>query len=222
MLTGTKHGTWAGYQEGCREDCCTTAARRYQKGRVLDAQRGRPRTISSVGTRRRIEALGCLGWSGYDIARRLGHGREWLRQVYLRDRVYRSTAERIAQIYDELCMTMPPETTTTQRQMASRTRNMATRKGWVPPLAWDDDTIDDPQAQPHKPRNQDHQHGRDHVDPIVVERVLAGERMPWTTPAEKAEVVRRWTAAGRSLSELERLTGWKSSRYTNQTARRAS
>ena len=31
---------------------------------------------------------------------------------------------------------------------AERARSTAKRKGWAPPMAWDDDTIDDPQAKP--------------------------------------------------------------------------
>lgn len=138
-----EHGTWARYQRGCRQACCTDAARNYQKARVIDAHRGKPRTVPSLGTRRRIEALACLGWSGYDVASRLGHGREWIRQVVLCDRIHRRTADRIAAVYEELCMTLPPTETHIQRAMVNRTKNRAARHGYAPPLAWDDPDTDD-------------------------------------------------------------------------------
>ena len=52
------------------------------------------------------------------------------------------------------------------------------------------------------------------LDPVVVERLLAGDVVP-TTIAEKREVVRRWSETGRSLSDLARMTGWKPERYAS-------
>lgn len=50
-------------------------------------------------------------------------------------------------------------------------------------------------------------------DPVVVERVLAGDwRLP-STREERTEVARRWATSGRPLAQLERLTGWKPERY---------
>jgi hypothetical protein len=40
-----------------------------------------------------------------------------------------------------------------------KTRKLAEAEGWAPPLAWDDDTIDDPQAMPQL----------DAVEPVVTE-----------------------------------------------------
>ena len=198
-----RHGTWAGYQLGCREDCCTTAARRYQKGRVLDAHRGLPRTVPSLGTRRRVEALACLGWTSYDISSRLGHGREWLRQVLLCDVIHRRTAERIASVYDELCMTQPPVDTPMRQRMVTRTLRRAERSGFAPPLAWDDIDTD---VAPNLG-------GRDsEVDLVVVDRLLAGRDVR-STRAEKVEAMRRWRASGRSEKSLCDLHGWKYGRY---------
>ena len=199
-----RHGSWAGYQVGCRDECCATAAWRYQKGRVLDAHRGRPRMVSALGTRRRVQALACVGWTGYDIAIRLGHGREWIRQVTMRDTIWRSTADAIANIYDDLCMVAPPVDTHSRRAIVSRTKNRAQRNGWAPPLAWDDIDAD---AEPRTTSISD-----DTVDPVVVERLLAGQHIP-STPAEKAEAMRRWLADGRSQRSLCAMHGWKEGRY---------
>lgn len=50
-------------------------------------------------------------------------------------------------------------------------------------------------------------------DPVTVEAILGGSYKMRCTPADKAEVARRWYAAGRSLAQLGRLTGWKGDRY---------
>jgi hypothetical protein len=141
-----RHGTYAGYVAGCRNDCCRTAARRYQKRRVYE---GKPRRVSSLGTRRRIEALACLGWDMYAIARHLGTGRDTVRQWTMHETVYRRTHERMVAVYDELSMRLPPQDTKDQRANVAKTRNRAARMGWYPPLSWDEGAIDDPDARPY-------------------------------------------------------------------------
>jgi ParB family chromosome partitioning protein len=51
------------------------------------------------------------------------------------------------------------------------------------------------------------------VDEAVVESILGGDWAAEANPAERAEVLRRWHAAGKPLAEMERLTGWKPERY---------
>lgn len=51
------------------------------------------------------------------------------------------------------------------------------------------------------------------VDEAIVERVLAGDYKARCNPAEKSVILRRWTAGGRHVNELARLTGWKPERY---------
>lgn len=202
-----RHGTWAGYIAGCRT-CCGEAARRYQAGRTYDAHRGLPRTLDPHGLRRRVEALACLGWSGQDIASRLGHGHEWLRQVLRGQRVYRRTHEQIVAVYDELVTLPPPCDTATRRAMVARTKARAERLGFVPSHRWLN--IDDPTEQPdpgYQPTRD-----RDEFDPVVVQRIVGGD---WRLPAQLAEriaVLQRWEADGLTDNEVERRTGWKISR----------
>lgn len=54
-------------------------------------------------------------------------------------------------------------------------------------------------------------------DPVVIQRILAGDNIS-ASQAERLEVVRRWPETGKSLAELERQTGWRVDRYTNPTA----
>ncbi|MEU3432306.1 hypothetical protein [Streptomyces sp. NPDC006863] len=96
--------------------------------------------IDSTGTVRRVRALIALGYTLIDIAesanvavarvQTLAAGYPSLR---------RTVAERITNAYRALSET--PGTNT-------RAKNRARANGWAPPAAWDDDTIDDPQARP--------------------------------------------------------------------------
>jgi len=96
--------------------------------------------VDMIGTRRRIEALRAIGWPTEIIAAEaLGWSRA-LRDLPRGPLVLRTTADKIRAFYDTHSMTLGPST---------RTRAHAARAGWAPPLAWDDDEIDDPQAQPH-------------------------------------------------------------------------
>lgn len=96
--------------------------------------------IDSTGTVRRVRALIAVGHTLIDIAeaanvaiarvQTLAAGYPSLR---------RTVAERIANAYRALSETPGANT---------RAKNRARANGWAPPAAWDDDTIDDPQARP--------------------------------------------------------------------------
>lgn len=51
------------------------------------------------------------------------------------------------------------------------------------------------------------------IDPVAVERRLAGDRSVRLTTAERFEIIRRWVATGRSLNECKRVTGLRPDRY---------
>lgn len=205
-----RHGTNAGYVAGCREDCCRTATRNYHKRLRIEHHRGQRRLISSLGTRRRIEALGALGWTGVQVGAVLGITGEHVRQIRNQSLVTRSLAARVATAYDQLSMQLPPERTRAERHNASRQRNRAKAAGWLPPLAWDD--IDDSMDAGYARNAVDVLH-RKAIDEVVVERILSGRPCRTATKAERDEVVARWPRTGRSLAELARLTGWKVERY---------
>ena len=95
--------------------------------------------IDATGTTRRLQALVTLVWSQTEIARRMGWTVANLNTITLgrRTQVSVATAQLVARIYDQLSMTPGP---------SSRARTVAAKHGWLPPLAWDDDTIDIPAA----------------------------------------------------------------------------
>lgn len=122
----------------CRCEPCTDRARRYENWR---SKQRTPLLTPAIGTIRRIRALNRLGWSSYALSARLGKAPCYVHSIVRKQQVTRRTAAVIRRLYDELSMTIPPETAST-----IRTRNHAIRSGWLPPLAWDDETIDLPET----------------------------------------------------------------------------
>lgn len=114
--------------------------------------------VDATGSCRRLQALAVMGWPSRAIAERLGNLDPQTYQFIAAGRnrtCRRRTAEAIAELYDELW---------DQRGPSQRTSTWAQSRGWVPPMAWDDDTIDNPQARPHRGVWQaQHQRGRDAV-----------------------------------------------------------
>lgn len=131
------HGTHATYCNGCRCDACKEGHRRYA---ILRDLAPAPLSVDSTGTSRRIQALSALGWSYSLLAERLGVTRP--RVGHLARRVHthvtRAVHDQVAGLYDDLCMTLPPDRTKGERYAIVRAKAAAAEKGWVPPLAWDD------------------------------------------------------------------------------------
>lgn len=98
--------------------------------------------IDATGTRRRVQALAAIGWSQQHLSARLGLNPGALYKVASGtiQRVTVSRAREIDALYRELQEVPGPST---------RARAIATRKGWPPPVAWDDTEIDDPSASAH-------------------------------------------------------------------------
>jgi predicted transcriptional regulator len=104
--------------------------------------------VDITGTRRRAQALVACGWSQARLARELGLTAANFCAMLRRDQVSAATARAVAGLYDRLWNRPPPEHDQRTRVAASRARNHAEREGWAPPLAWDDEHIDAPDAQP--------------------------------------------------------------------------
>lgn len=118
--------------------------------------------VPAAGTHRRLQALATLGWPVSWVLAHAG--------VYVdlsgerRGRVRYATAAAVSRSYDTLWNTPPPTNTPARARAVTATRKRATRHRWPGPLAWDDDTIDDPHATPApRPRGTSR---RVHVDDI--------------------------------------------------------
>lgn len=210
-LCGTYPG-FAAHRRAGERACqpCRAARVRYEKQRLTDHQLGRPRMVDATGTRRRLQALVALGWTYPQIGHHLGvSGGAVYRLLTRTGPVQRRVADRVAATYRVLAVTLPPETTRTEKRNAAYARTVARQHGWVSPAAWDD--IDDQAATPIL----DHHHDPDAVDPMVVERILAGDwRLP-ATHAERLAVAERWPGP---RNELDRLTGWNTRRDARKAA----
>lgn len=212
-----RHGTTAGYHAGCRDLCCRRAIARYEKEGRLARLRG-GRAVPALGSQRRIQGLMRLGYTSQDIADAAGYNsRNGILRILKGQRgrpcvwLERSTADRIAAVYEALSERAPESTMVRRRVIV-----LAESKGWPAPDRWLN--IDDPAESPDPGYSQT-RHWTE-LDPIVVDRIVGGDMSlaARATRAERVEVVARWRADGRPLNELERLTGWQPSRYTRKVA----
>lgn len=163
---------------------------------------GRKACIDGTGTRRRLQALIAAGWSQEKLARMLGMtGSNFGRVVRSDDHVHAATARAVRDLYERLWDTPPPLGRKGDRIAASRAMNLARRRGYLPALAWDDDSIDDPGAWGNE---ADEDTG---VDPIAVERFIAGD-IDWRalTVDERLEAAVRMDRSGWSRQQIADAT----------------
>lgn len=157
------------------------------------------RGVPALGTVRRLRALRTLGWTNTSLAPRLGVDPDAVSKVTYgyRELVRRSTAASAAAVYAELSELRPPAL-----PGAAATRTRARQQLWFPPIAWDDDVLDDADAlpcllPPVEPVDRDlellvqHLAAGHPVEPTTaaVEEVI--RRMPNAKPAEIAPIARR-------------------------------
>lgn len=160
-------------------------------------------SIGATGARRRLQALAYIGYSLKDVAAATGlpyttvgsvrEGRTAVVRVWIHNRILAA--------YREL-----------QRHPGSSVvaRQNAVTRGWVSPFAWEDHTIDDPDAEPTGLARPDESAG---YDEVRVQRRIAGDRSFMLHRGESAEVVRRLIAAGWTAGAIRRHTGIKVERH---------
>lgn len=150
-----------------------------------------PGYLPDVGVGRRLRALLAMGWRPQDLAAAgvdptlITHTPGWVDQ---------DTHRLVCRAYDELGMQLGPSP-----EMLARAR----AADCLTPLAWDDELLDDPDADPdmYGPEDVDVE-----VDEVVVLRRADGERLQ-VTPAEAAEVFHLMRRRGYSDAASERHTG---------------
>lgn len=161
---------------------------------VDPAAQQRPGLLPAHGVHRRVEALMALGWSMEAIgAAAGGRTRRQVQRFHAQPSCTAETWRVVDDAYRGLCMRVGP---------SQRARALAARRGWVPPLAWDD--IDHPDARPWQPTPG----GEDLVDEVAVERALRGDRRVVLTRAERHAVIDHALDAGWTPRELSTRTGW--------------
>lgn len=169
-----------------------------------------PRTpIDATGTRRRLQALVACGWSAPRLAELLRRRPDRLGELLTADTVVVATARAVHALYDHLWDATPPHATHVERSQADAAKAYAQKRGWAPPLAWDDiDTDRRPlapipalsaavgEAAPSDDASD--------VDEIAIDRAVNGPGIDYEqlSPAERDEALRRLTARGLSLREI--------------------
>lgn len=103
--------------------------------------------IDSTGTRRRVEALAVRGWARHLIAAKAGLGEQAFRKACNKDRVSARIARAVAAVYDAWWDQDPLDHGVPLNSVV-RVRRDAERFGFHSALAWDDESIDDPNASP--------------------------------------------------------------------------
>lgn len=124
----------------------STAARIF----AITPVQGPTAPVAALGSVRRLRALYALGHGPATIVGACGLSRPFVCRLVAGqlDRVTADTAAKIAQAYRVLSMWVGSD---------ARCRNRAARDAWAPPLAWEDNLLDDPDATPcdWRPRSDD-------------------------------------------------------------------
>jgi len=104
---------------------------------------------TAIGTQRRLQALMTRCWSLQAIARAEGLRAPQLARALENPAVITpKLAADVSAAYDRLWNVKPPRQTQAERDLADAAGKAARIRGWAPPLAWDDDQIDRPDAEP--------------------------------------------------------------------------
>lgn len=205
------HGV-SGYTHGCRCGICRAGTRRaqdrYRRRRaVAQWQRGdHLLRVDSTGTRRRLQALYAAGWQSARVATEAGMTEYQInagRKTRPGSYVFESTARRVRDTFDRLAIQPFPE-----HPNAERLRKRGAAEGWALPLQWDDDQIDDPHGRPARLSRNANVEGRaHHIDPIAIERALAGDPPARMTRSEIAEANRLLIEQGHTASWIAQCLG---------------
>lgn len=101
--------------------------------------------VPALGSARRLQALGAMGYTCEDLAPHCDTRADVLRRIRggRQELVIARTARIIDSVFRELQLFGPR-----QDGYNIRAIRYAQRNGWVLPFAWDEDTIDDPNATP--------------------------------------------------------------------------
>ncbi len=153
--------------------------------------------VPAIGTQRRIKAMVADGWTLTIQAEQFGWSIGSYYQLLHRDEIRKETAEKVAALYAARAAMPRPAV-----RGANHARKWAREHECFPSIAWDDDTIDDPDALPSLLPPVDSSDLD--VDDLRIQKFAAGFviTLGWR---EKLEVVHRMP--GRAPGEIAELIG---------------
>lgn len=139
--------------------------------------------LPSRGSRRRIQALGAMGWSTTLLAREAGIPEHSLEAVLSTPLISVSKERAISGLFRKLWDQPAPEGTPDEQFHKICALSRAESEGWVTALAWDDiDQDDDPAPTPR--------HDAGLVDEVAIQLAITGQLVPLTA-RERDIAVRR-------------------------------
>jgi len=148
--------------------------------------------VDARSTRRRLQALGCNGWSQSRIGTMLGRTPSRFNAVVHSHLVTAKTHREVAALFEQLWNVQAPNVTWREQNSYARTTRYAREHGWLPALAWDDIDTD-----PTPPAADELTDAQADVDEVRVEQAVAG--IPSTlTQAERRLVIERLHGLGYS------------------------
>jgi len=103
--------------------------------------------INAAGTTRRLQALVAAGWPQNWLAARVCWTPANLGVLLRREQTIVRTARTMRDLFAELEYAIPVESGVPQSSV-SRARAVAIAHRWAPAAAWDEESLDDPQAEP--------------------------------------------------------------------------
>lgn len=181
-----EHGLQAYREDRCRCIICRqTVALRYAPPTTL---------IDGTGTARRIQALVFIGYSLQEIQERLGFDVAHIAHAH-HPRVTVGPARAVLHLYNELWR---------KPQNVPYRRKYARARGWVGPLSWDDDTIEDPAVRPAgiRPSQTNGVFPFDDLEEMIRRRISMDEITAITGTTPDAVYQRLYRAGRKDLVEL--------------------
>ena len=184
--------------DGRHEQVQWQTAARIASLRPNDVYARAPGSVPSVGALRRVQALMALGWRKTDLKTAgIPSGQLVTRS---RDLIRVEGWRQVRDVYDRLSMTPGP---------SQAARDRAAVRGYCPPLAWDDEMIDDPRATPQRGEPVEAA-----VDWVAVDRVVASGTadtrcdtdLPLTQD-ERVAAIRRLSTRGSSDGQIAERFG---------------
>ena len=160
-------------------------------GAIYDQARG---TVPSIGAQRRVQALMTLGWTKQELEAAGIPSTQLVTRP--RSQVSVEGWRQVKDVYEELSMTRGP---------SELTRSRAIARGYPPPLAWDEDTLDDPRATPHQSTGTGIE-----IDDVAVARAVGSHPKAAAiplTPPEQLATVRELTTRGRTVADIAAIVG---------------
>lgn len=148
--------------------------------------------VPASGTIRRVQAMAVAGWPISRTFREAGLAPQTTGRVMTARFVSADVARAIAAVYARYSGASPGLCGVSHIH-ARAARDRATAAGWAPPAAWDDDTIDDPEAIPQWTGHCGTSRGAD---------IHARHGTPLCPPCQAADTRRRLAREARALRAL--------------------